>query len=556
MDKITIKRIETRNFKGIAILNYDFNDNSTTIYGPNGSGKSTIKNAWEWCLCQSVEDYIPMLNNREVPNLTTSVNVYIHFDNGIDYKLTRESIQNNGPRGRENKLVYKIDDIEIPKNVYTQKIANILGAGAFENLPLLTDKDYFNTDTTKWKWNDRRKLLLRLSDADEKCKSLLDNDKYDSIREYVLKGFETAEIQSSIAKEKKELNKAQQDNITRIETKAAEMNELLGIDFDAISKELSTVKGKLTKLIKESTSNKTKDLADKIYKLSQELDALKTKDTLALKELKYKKIDLFQELMELLSKIDKKPITCPNCKSEFVIDGDNTEDIEELKIIYADKEKEYHSIQDKIKSFETNPKINEIETEIESLKLNLEDANKKDATKSKDEEIKELSNKSFDLQMKLAKLDILEKGNLQMQVWKDDNKEIADKLIKIEEKEMALQDYVKEQSKIISDSVNEMFGDDISWSLFNENYNGSIEQDCVCLYKGKRYSSLSTGEKNKVNIEVTNTLQKLFNVSLPMFIDNCENMTLLVENVDSQLIWLVATKDEANIKATKITDLY
>ena len=43
------------------------------LYGANGSGKSTIKNAWEWVLCQNVKDYLPTLNGDEIPDLQLRV---------------------------------------------------------------------------------------------------------------------------------------------------------------------------------------------------------------------------------------------------------------------------------------------------------------------------------------------------------------------------------------------------------------------------------------------------------------------------------------------------
>jgi len=559
MNKIKITSIKIENFKGIAKLNYTFEDDSTTIKGPNGSGKSTIKNAWEWCLCQTVDDCLPMLNNKEIPNLTTSVEICLKLNDNIDFKFTRQSIPKTTPRGRENKLVYKIDDIEIPKNIYVQKIAYILGAGAFENLPLLTDKDYFNTDTTKWKWTDRRKLLLRLSNAEDKCKDLLNNDSYDSIREYILKGFETSEIQSAIAKEKKELIKEQADNITRIQTKASELDELLSIDFDKIKKDLTIAKSKLTKLLKDPTSDSTKEISDNIYKLSKELDSLQAQDALTLKGLQTKMIEAYQQandIYTMYAQINKNKIKCPHCEKEFVLGEKGEGNAEELEAAYESKKKEYAKIKSDIDNYKPNLKIKELTDMIASLKLDLENSKNEDARKSREDEIKAASNTVVSLEIELGKMTTLAKGKKQIDFWKEDNKDIADNLVQVEEKEMALQNYVKAQSKIISDSVNSMFGDDISWSLFGENYNGSIEQDCICLYNGKRYSSLSAGEKNKVNIEVTATLQKLFDVSLPMFVDNSEGCTLPVENVNSQLIWLVATKDETNIKATKITDLY
>ncbi|MBQ5773569.1 MAG: AAA family ATPase, partial [Acetobacter sp.] len=90
MNKVVIKSIEIKNFKGIASFKTEFDPKLTKFYGCNGSGKSTIKNAWEWALCRNVSDYLPNLNNKEVPNLVTSVEVVL-LVNDLEYILKRES---------------------------------------------------------------------------------------------------------------------------------------------------------------------------------------------------------------------------------------------------------------------------------------------------------------------------------------------------------------------------------------------------------------------------------------------------------------------------------
>ena len=87
------------------------------------------------------------------------------------------------------------------------------------------------------------------------------------------------------------------------------------------------------------------------------------------------------------------------------------------------------------------------------------------------------------------------------------------------------------------------------------NYNGTLEEDCICLYNNKRYSSLSNGEKDVADLEVIKTLQDYFDVNIPVFGDNEEGVTLDY-NIDRQNIGLYAVKNAKLKGCVKITDLY
>ena len=128
MNKVIIKNISVENFKGLAKAEMNFDEKENKIAGENGSGKSTIKNAFEWLLCQNVADVLPMLNNKEIPNLTTNVVATLEI-NGFEYKLSRTSkgkYQLNQETGVMNKITnestYKIDDIELKEKEVLENV--------------------------------------------------------------------------------------------------------------------------------------------------------------------------------------------------------------------------------------------------------------------------------------------------------------------------------------------------------------------------------------------------------------------------------------------------
>ena len=599
MNKVIIKNITIRNFKGIASFKTDFNEDITKFYGENGSGKTTIKNAWEWALCRNVSDYLPNLNNKEIPELITSVEVTLSV-NDLEYILKRESKSkfNKDKVKTGNEATYTIDGIEVSQKQYQSQIASIIGDGIVENLPMLTDKEFFNTDTTAWKWQNRRKILLSMTGAEQEANEIVKQDKYACIRDSITKGYATSDIKSGLIKEGNALKKKQEGNLLLIEAKQKELDEYLGIDFEKVSQELSTAKTKYTKLInaskKENATDELKKLDDEILKYSQEISSLKTRDIIKRKDIEEFKLKIFEEAVQTKSEYDKQVayikqaeanikeqenITikdfCQVCgqplpqhKIDEVkanIDANiktfksHIEEYKQKAKMYYEKynnlQSQYEEQLEKLKNFAPNEKIAEFEAKLAELNSTVRSKRQTDLSNLSSQEQKDLETKISDLERELAKKEYLDKGYKQIKLWKEENMQVAEDIIAIEDKEYALQDFVREQTDIIVKTVNSFFGNGVSWSLYTTNYNGNLEECCECMYNNKLYSCLSTGEKNKTNIEVIKALQNFYDVNIPIFCDNAETVTIEYET-DRQIIELYAKAGARLEGCTKITDLY
>lgn len=599
MNKVILKKIKIKNFKGIASYSVSFEDGSNKIEAQNGEGKTTIKKAWEWVLCQNVEDVVPNLDNKEITGLTTAVEIEI-LVNDVKYVLARERKDKlDGNKVKvSNDNIYKIDGMEIPQKQYQSQIANIIGNNTFDNLIIITDKKFFNSDTTKWKWTDRRKLLFKMCNVDEQIKDIKENPKYESIKEYIDKGYATSDIKSMFRKEKDTLKKEQDKNLILIEQKQKEIDEYLGIDFQEIGSKLATAKTKYTKMLnaskKENNSEVLKELQSKQSDLYNKLSKLQAKKAQHINELRSKSLAAYNEAMKLKFERETKlsdykntketldsykvaqETICPTCKQPLpaeLIEKEKAnrerlvEELEqqietllkdgtEIADKYNSKLQEYNTLTEQIKAESADGEdILALKAQISDLNSTLADTKQSSMNKLSNEELSNLGQTISSLEQEMAKLDYIKKGDKQIQVWKDESKEIADKIIAVEQKDYALQEFVKEQTDRISEIVNNKFANGISWSLYTMNYNGSLEEDCICLYNNKRYSSLSNGEKDVADLEVVKTLQDYFDVNIVVFCDNEESVTLNY-NIDRQNIGLYAVKNAKLKGCVKITDLY
>jgi len=602
MKTVILKSISLENFKGIASGKFSFNNKVNKIKAQNGEGKSSIKNAFEWVLCQNTVDVLPMLNNKEIPNLTTKV-VAILDINGFEYKLQRVSkgkYQLNQDTNTMNKVTnentYSIDDIEMKEKDYKEKLADILGIGVFDNLQILTDKEYFNSDTTKFKWDNRRKILFEICGVDSALKDIIEKEKYVEIKPYIIKGFATSDIKSMLTKEKKGYKETQSKNNILIEQKTKEITELSSIDFNKLEEDLKIAKEKLNKMLtssqKENENAQINELQSKIFELNKEKSKLEMEDFNKQNELKSKSQSLYNECKNLnmqyeiendtlndlfgkLTQVNEPEKECPLCHRpyEIVITSEEIEkqketlsnDIEKQKTLvdnllkqYNEKKSRFEQTKAEIDNFVANTRINELNDSIKSIQIGLETAKATDLSNLSKEQQIALESEISSLERELGKKDFIEKGKIDIQNWKDENKDVADKIVEVEKREKALTDYVKEQTDIIVEKVNEKFSNGISWALYKEIYKngeGGIEEDCVCMYENKRYSSLSAGQKNIANIETVKVLQDYYGLNIVMFSDNAESITLPYET-NGQVIELFAEKGTKLENVIKIDDVY
>ena len=599
MNKILLKSISINNFKGIASAQFTFNDDITTIEAKNGEGKSTIKNAFEWLLCQNVQDVLPMLNNKEIPNLTTSVSAIFNI-NGYDYTLQRESKGKytlNKETGKMNKIANettcKIDGMEYKEKDYKEKLANLMSNGVFDNLQILTDKEYFNTDSAKFKWTDRRRILFEMCGVKNAVNSIIEKPQYSTIKEYLVKGHATSDIKSMLKKNKTGYKNQQEKNNILIEQKTTENTEIAKIDFDEIEKQLKTAKTKYSKLLssskKENQSEQLNELQDKILNLVKQKTSLESADITEQANLRRFMQELYNECQnlkmqynierdknsELLSKL-REPTSniCPTCHRELPeeqvekankeIEKANAEinkqlsfstiTLNELKAKYDEKKKQFEEQKAKLDNFEPNKEIKTLQNTIETTQDSLQQAKDAELNNLSTEQKTALESQISALEREMAKKQYFEENQTLIQKWKNENKSIADNIIAIEQKETALEKYIHEQTDIIISTINEKFSNGVSWALYKETYKngeGGIEEDCICMYNNTRYS-----KKNIANLEVVKTLQDYYGVNICIFSDNAEANTIPYDSANRQIIELKAVKGGMLDDVVKITDLY
>jgi len=119
-------------------------------------------------------------------------------------------------------------------------------------------------------------------------------------------------------------------------------------------------------------------------------------------------------------------------------------------------------------------------------------------------------------------------------------KDLAQKIADIDRELAEIDQYKAAESRLIEEAVNSRFTH-VQFKLFNYNLNGSIEDTCEAMLNGVPYMDMSTGQQILAGVDVINALSEHYGISVPLWIDHAESLTLPLE-ARSQVIELYAEK--------------
>lgn len=126
-----------------------------------------------------------------------------------------------------------------------------------------------------------------------------------------------------------------------------------------------------------------------------------------------------------------------------------------------------------------------------------------------------------------------------IQELKQGEKKLADTLLELERQQFDIEKYIKLGIEALDTSVNSKFKL-VKFKLFDTQINGGEVECCDALIDGVPFHSANTASKVNAGIDIINTLAEYYAVTAPIFIDNRESVTNLIES-GSQLISLIVS---------------
>ena len=129
---------------------------------------------------------------------------------------------------------------------------------------------------------------------------------------------------------------------------------------------------------------------------------------------------------------------------------------------------------------------------------------------------------------------------------KADAKNAAKALEAIEKMLRQMEEFTRFKARFVEDGINSLFCL-ATFRLFRVQTNGGLEERCDVVYKGVPYMGLNNGAKINVGIDIINTLSRHYGVTVPLFVDNAEAVTRLLD-CDTQVIRLVVSEEDKELR--------
>ena len=231
--------------------------------------------------------------------------------------------------------------------------------------------------------------------------------------------------------------------------------------------------------------------------------------------------------------------------------------IDKLEAELEESRKEYAVIQQEIEKLQ-QPKAEGInnpttagliakKAKLEQEVANLELGSQTEAFKVQ-EEIDELNDDIKALQAVQAKVEQYDKDTARIAELQAQEKVLATEYERLDGELYLCELFTKTKVAALEGNINSKFKF-ARFKMFNQLVNGGIEETAETLCAGIPYGSgLNTGAKINVGLDIIRTLARHYELYLPIFIDNRESITELIDVSPQQTISLIVSERDKKLR--------
>src|SRR5690625_2637800 len=163
------------------------------------------------------------------------------------------------------------------------------------------------------------------------------------------------------------------------------------------------------------------------------------------------------------------------------------------------------------------------------------------------EEIRALKEQQSALQADLSKLNQHEESKERITELEVQEKTLAAEFEQLEKELHLTEEFTRTKVNMLTDNINSKFKY-ARFNLFKENINGGLEETCETKFEGVPYGAgLNNAARINIGLDIINTLSKHYGVQAPIFVDNAESITRLID-VESQVISLVVSESDKKLR--------
>jgi DNA repair exonuclease SbcCD ATPase subunit len=263
--------------------------------------------------------------------------------------------------------------------------------------------------------------------------------------------------------------------------------------------------------------------------------------------------------IEMVTSFNKnKQIILSNITGQGVQNNDSITKLEgekkQVQDLIAASEVIVKGLMDKIEAEKSNPvaqvsfesflgeDYKKLAEEIATLEANVSKPMCMDSSAELVLQRTEKLNKLQALKSKLQVKDQIKQQRTRLNELLLEEKNLAQQISDIEKWEYSIQEFTKLKISAIEDRINQKFSL-VKFRMFDIQVNGAEVECCDCLIDGVPFPDANTASKINAGIDIINVLCEFYSVYAPIFLDNRESCTDIIET-KSQLVNLIVSPSD------------
>lgn len=306
--------------------------------------------------------------------------------------------------------------------------------------------------------------------------------------------------------------------------------------------------------------------------------------------------DMRKSLLEqhkiISAKEFNEPCSCPTCGQAIpeakqkealeIFNKSKSDELEKIinsantechKDMIAKKESELQSIKSQIEDSERaeaniNEQISKLRGRLDIRKFEDSDEYKKlyavmNALQNKDSDdstseikakIDSITESIKEVMEQIAEHNSVKKIKDRIKELKNQHEKLSDEFLHYEKGEYLCELYIRSKVSLLNDRINSCFKT-LKFKLFHEQQNGGIAEVCQVLIPCEsglvEYEKANNAAKINAGLELIEVLSSCFGVSFPVFVDNAESVTELLD-IQMQVISLIVSEDDKQLRFEKV----
>ncbi|WP_025124407.1 AAA family ATPase [Myroides odoratimimus] len=140
----------------------------------------------------------------------------------------------------------------------------------------------------------------------------------------------------------------------------------------------------------------------------------------------------------------------------------------------------------------------------------------------------------------------IKRANERIDELQREEQSLANSLNELEKQQFTIERFIKLEIESLENSINGRFKY-VSFKLFESQINGGETETCQTLINGVPFSDANTASKINAGLDIINVLNEYYSVSAPIFIDNRESVSELIDTT-SQVINLFVSPEDKELR--------